>query len=101
MIYACRTTARRFGAALLLALALAVPALISAHEIPNDALIQSFVKASGQQLTPGDDHVVVPRVTDDDRPDRHPVWRCRVIDRGREGSRRRRSIGARRRRDRR
>ena len=67
---------------------------------PAVAVAQA-IGASGQQLTPGDDHVVVPRVTDDDRPDRHPVWRCRVIDRGREGSRRRRSIGARRRRDRR
>jgi len=51
MMQACSTPVRRFGAALLIALAIAVPSVLSAHEIPNDALIQSFVKASGQQLT--------------------------------------------------
>ena len=51
MMQACTTRWRRFGAAILIALAAAMPAVLSAHEIPNDALIQSFVKASGQQLT--------------------------------------------------
>ena len=51
MMQACTTQLRRFGAALLIALAVAMPAVLTAHEIPNDALIQSFVKASGQQLT--------------------------------------------------
>jgi hypothetical protein len=51
MMQACTTRLRRLGAALLIALAVAMPAVLTAHEIPNDALIQSFVKASGQQLT--------------------------------------------------
>jgi hypothetical protein len=41
---------RRFGGALLLVVGLVLPAALSAHEIPNDVTIQSFVKAEGQQL---------------------------------------------------
>jgi hypothetical protein len=43
-------TIRRFAAALCLALACAAPAILTAHEIPNDVLIQSFVRAEGQEL---------------------------------------------------
>ena len=41
---------RRLAAAFLLALACALPAALSAHEIPNDALIQSFMRAEGSQM---------------------------------------------------
>ena len=41
---------RRIAAALLLAVAATLPALVSAHEIPNDALIQAFIKPDGTQL---------------------------------------------------
>jgi hypothetical protein len=41
---------RRLAAACLLALACALPAIVSAHEIPNDVTIQSFVRAEGSQL---------------------------------------------------
>lgn len=41
---------RRLAAAALLAVACAAPAILSAHEIPNDATLQTFVKADGQQL---------------------------------------------------
>ncbi len=51
MMHACSAPVRRLGAAFLIALAMAIPTVLSAHEIPNDALIQTFVKASGQQLT--------------------------------------------------
>ncbi len=46
----CRAPLRRLAAALCLVLAGALPALLSAHEIPNDVLIQSFVRAEGSQL---------------------------------------------------
>jgi hypothetical protein len=42
--------ARRLAAACLLAMAVALPAIVSAHEIPNDVTIQSFVKADGSHL---------------------------------------------------
>lgn len=42
--------ARRLAAAFLLALTCVLPAALSAHEIPNDVLIQTFVRAQGQQL---------------------------------------------------
>ncbi|MBS1816759.1 MAG: HupE/UreJ family protein [Acidobacteria bacterium] len=41
---------RRFAAAGLLAIACAIPALLSAHEIPNDVTIQSFIRADGSEL---------------------------------------------------
>ena len=45
-------SARRLGAACLLALALAAgaTAVVSAHDIPNDVTIQTFVTPEGQQL---------------------------------------------------
>jgi hypothetical protein len=43
-------SARRLAGALLVAVACALPVLVSAHDIPNDVTIQSFVKAEGQQL---------------------------------------------------
>jgi hypothetical protein len=43
-------TIRRWAAACLFAAALALPALLSAHEIPNDVTIQTFVKAEGSEL---------------------------------------------------
>ena len=43
-------TWRRLAAAVLLALSAALPAVVSAHEIPNDALIQAFVRPAGTQL---------------------------------------------------
>ena len=41
---------RRLAAAALIAVSFAVPAILSAHEVPNDATLQTFVKADGQQL---------------------------------------------------
>jgi hypothetical protein len=41
---------RRLAAAGLFATALALPALLSAHEIPNDVTIQTFVRAEGSEL---------------------------------------------------
>jgi hypothetical protein len=46
----CRATLHRLAVVLCLALAGALPVLLSAHEIPNDVLIQSFVRAEGNQL---------------------------------------------------
>jgi hypothetical protein len=45
-----RTLFFRILAALLLAGAAALPAVVSAHDIPNDVTIQSFVKAEGGEL---------------------------------------------------
>ena len=42
--------AARLLIALLAAVALAFPALLSAHDIPNDVTIQTFVKVEGQQV---------------------------------------------------
>lgn len=50
MMRACSSPVRRLCAALLLAVACAAPALLSAHEIPNDVTIQSFVKPDGATL---------------------------------------------------
>lgn len=50
MMYRRFDTWRRLAAAFLLALAATLPALVSAHEIPNDALIQAFIKPDGAQL---------------------------------------------------
>ena len=41
---------RRLAAACLVAAACALPSILSAHEIPNDVTIQSFVRAEGAQL---------------------------------------------------
>src|SRR4051812_24684117 len=41
---------RRLAAACLIASACALPAVLSAHDIPNDVTIQTFVKAEGQEL---------------------------------------------------
>ena len=41
---------RRFAAACLFAVGLALPSILSAHDIPNDVTIQTFVKAEGQQV---------------------------------------------------
>jgi hypothetical protein len=46
----CSSSARRLAFACLVALACALPAVVSAHDIPNDVTIQSFVKADGSQL---------------------------------------------------
>ena len=40
---------RRLAAACLFALTLALPSILSAHEIPNDVPIQSFVKPEGSR----------------------------------------------------
>jgi hypothetical protein len=45
----CRVVTGR-AAALVIAAACALPALLSAHDIPNDVTIQTFVKPQGQQL---------------------------------------------------
>jgi len=50
MMFSFTPALRRLVAACLFALALALPSILSAHEIPNDVLIQSFVKAEGSQL---------------------------------------------------
>ncbi len=42
---------RRWAAACLVAAAFALPAILSAHEIPSDVTIQSFVKAEGSRMT--------------------------------------------------
>jgi hypothetical protein len=41
---------RRLVAACVFAAGLALPSLLSAHDIPNDVTIQSYVKADGQQV---------------------------------------------------
>jgi hypothetical protein len=45
-----RTSIGRVAVALGLALAAALPAALSAHEIPNDVLIQTYLKAEGSEL---------------------------------------------------
>jgi hypothetical protein len=50
MMHFWNTSPRRLAAACLLALAFALPAILSAHEIPNDVTIQTFVRAEGSQL---------------------------------------------------
>lgn len=50
MMHGWNGSGRRLAAAFLLALACALPALVSAHEIPNDVTIQSFLRADGSQL---------------------------------------------------
>jgi len=43
-------SARRLAAACLFAVGLALPSILSAHDIPNDTTIQTFVRAEGQQV---------------------------------------------------
>jgi hypothetical protein len=54
MMQGRNATMRRLVAACLLAIAAVLPTLLSAHEIPNDVTIQTFVKAEGSAL-----HVLV------------------------------------------
>jgi hypothetical protein len=50
MMLVWSASTRRLAGACLVALACALPSILSAHEIPNDVTIQSFVKAEGSQL---------------------------------------------------
>jgi hypothetical protein len=50
MMQCSNSSMRRLSAACLIAAACTLPAILSAHDIPNDVTIQTFVKAEGQQV---------------------------------------------------
>jgi hypothetical protein len=50
MVLSVPRKVRRVTGAFFIAIACALPALLSAHDIPNDVTIQTFVKPEGQQL---------------------------------------------------
>jgi len=50
MMHGNNASARRLAAACLFAVGLALPSILSAHDIPNDTTIQTFVRAEGQQV---------------------------------------------------
>jgi hypothetical protein len=50
MMHGNNASARRLAAACLFVVGLALPSILSAHDIPNDTTIQTFVRAEGQQV---------------------------------------------------